>query len=149
MGWLKLAGSLKLYVTFAKEPCRKDYILQKRPIILRSLLIEATPYPTVQFDLTECTHTRRVKKRRITCAIPAGVVMWDGTRLLKFLSIRRIDSWCAKRATLLKILSAALITSSLRFLHICRVESWWWNCVVKWNKLQHTAVHTLSRLQCV
>jgi len=44
MGWLQLIGSLKLYVTFAKEPYKRDYILQKRPIILRSLPIEATPY---------------------------------------------------------------------------------------------------------
>jgi len=35
MGWLRLVGSLKLYVSFAKEPYKRDYILQKRPIILR------------------------------------------------------------------------------------------------------------------
>jgi len=44
MGWLWLLGSLKLQVSFAKEPCRRDYILQKRHIISRSLLIVATPY---------------------------------------------------------------------------------------------------------
>jgi len=44
MGWLRLEGSFKLYVSFAKEPCKRDYILQKRPIFLWSLLIEATPY---------------------------------------------------------------------------------------------------------
>jgi len=44
MGWLRVGGSLNLYVTFAKEPYKKDDILQKRPIILRSLLIVATPY---------------------------------------------------------------------------------------------------------
>jgi len=44
MGWLQVVGSLKLYVSFAKEPYKRDYILQKRPIILRSLLIVATPY---------------------------------------------------------------------------------------------------------
>ena len=43
MGWLRLEGSLKLYVSFAKEPYKRDYILQKRPTILRSLLIVATP----------------------------------------------------------------------------------------------------------
>jgi len=42
MGWLPLAGSLKLQVSFAKKPHKRDYILQKRPIILRSLLIVAT-----------------------------------------------------------------------------------------------------------
>jgi len=42
MGWLRLIGSLKLYVSIAKETYKRDDILQKRPIILRSLLIVAT-----------------------------------------------------------------------------------------------------------
>jgi len=45
MGWLRLLIPLKLQVSFAKEPYKRDYILQKRPIILRSLLIVGTPYP--------------------------------------------------------------------------------------------------------
>ena len=44
MGGLRLVGSLKLQVSFAKEPCKRCFILRKRPIILRSLLIVATPY---------------------------------------------------------------------------------------------------------
>jgi len=44
MGWSRLVGSLKLQVCFAKEPYKRDALLQKRPIILRSLLIVATPY---------------------------------------------------------------------------------------------------------
>jgi len=44
MGWLWLVGSLTLLVSFAKVPYKRDDILQKRPIILRSLLILATPY---------------------------------------------------------------------------------------------------------
>ena len=44
MGWLRLVGSLKTQVSFAKEPYKRDYILQKRPILLRSLLIIATPW---------------------------------------------------------------------------------------------------------
>ena len=43
MGQLRLVGSWKLYVSFAKEPYKRDDILQKRPIILRSLRIVATP----------------------------------------------------------------------------------------------------------
>jgi len=43
MGWLRLVGSLKSQVSFAKETYKRDDILQKRPIILRSLLIVATP----------------------------------------------------------------------------------------------------------
>jgi len=44
MGWLRLVGSLKLQVSFAKEPYKRDYILEKRPIVLRRLLIVVTPY---------------------------------------------------------------------------------------------------------
>jgi len=47
MGWLRFVGSLKLWVSSAKEPYKRDDILQKRPIISRSLLIVATPYDSV------------------------------------------------------------------------------------------------------
>jgi len=43
-GWLWLVGSIKLQVSFAKEPYKRDIILQKRPIILSILLTVATPY---------------------------------------------------------------------------------------------------------
>jgi len=46
MVWLQLVSSLKSYLSAAKEPCRNDYILQKRPIIVRSLLIVAIPSQT-------------------------------------------------------------------------------------------------------
>ena len=42
MGWLRLVGSLKLKVSFAKEPYKRDDILQKRPIVLSILLTVAT-----------------------------------------------------------------------------------------------------------
>ena len=44
MGWLRLVGSSKLQVSFAKVPYKRDDILHKRRMILRSLLIVATPY---------------------------------------------------------------------------------------------------------
>jgi len=44
MRWLRLVGSIKLQVCFAKEPYQRDYILQKRPIIISILLTIATPY---------------------------------------------------------------------------------------------------------
>ena len=44
MGWLRLSGSLKSQVSFAKEPYKRDDNLQKKPMILSSLLIVATPY---------------------------------------------------------------------------------------------------------
>ena len=43
IGWLRLVGSLKSQVSVAKEPYKRSNILQKRPVILRSLLIVATP----------------------------------------------------------------------------------------------------------
>ena len=39
MGWLRLVGSLKLKVSNAKEPYKRDDILQKTLIIWRRLLI--------------------------------------------------------------------------------------------------------------
>ena len=47
MGWLRLVESIKSYVSFAKATYKRDYILQKRPIILRSLLTVATPYACI------------------------------------------------------------------------------------------------------
>jgi len=35
MGWFWSVGSIKLKVSFAKEPYKKDCILPKRPIILK------------------------------------------------------------------------------------------------------------------
>jgi len=43
-GWLRWVGSIKLQFSFAKEPYKRDYILQKRPIIFSILLTVATPY---------------------------------------------------------------------------------------------------------
>jgi len=42
--WLQLEASIKLYVSFAKEPYKRDNTLYKRPIILSILLTVATPY---------------------------------------------------------------------------------------------------------
>jgi len=52
MGWLWLVGSIKLQVFFAKEPYKRDNILQKRPVILSILLTEATPYHRCQVKIS-------------------------------------------------------------------------------------------------
>ena len=44
MGWLQLVGSLKLNVSLENIGLFYRALLRKRPIILRSLLAEATPY---------------------------------------------------------------------------------------------------------
>jgi len=43
MGWLRLVGSLKLQDSFAEYRLFYGALLKKRPIILRGLLIVATP----------------------------------------------------------------------------------------------------------
>jgi len=60
MGWLRWVGSLKLYVSFAKEPYKRDDILQKRPVILRGLLIVATPYVWMRQHRQDFSHWARV-----------------------------------------------------------------------------------------
>ena len=62
MGWLRLAGSLKLYVSFAKEPYKTDCILQKRRIILRSLLIVGTSqlHLSVSVFVITCMYALRI-----------------------------------------------------------------------------------------
>ena len=54
MRWLRLVGSLESWVSFAKEPYKRDDILQKRHIVWKSLLIAATPYLSLSlsFDLS-------------------------------------------------------------------------------------------------
>jgi len=47
VGWLWLVGSIKLQVSFAKETYKRNYTLQKRPIILSILLTAATPYQSL------------------------------------------------------------------------------------------------------
>jgi len=44
MGWLRLVSSLKLQVSFAEHRLFYRALLQKRPVILRSLLVVAAPY---------------------------------------------------------------------------------------------------------
>jgi len=46
-GWLRLVGSLKLWVSFAKEPYKRDLYSPKRRIILRSLLIVVILYVSI------------------------------------------------------------------------------------------------------
>jgi len=44
MGWVRIVGSFKLQVSFAEYSLFYRALLQKRPMILRSQLIVATPY---------------------------------------------------------------------------------------------------------
>jgi len=53
MGWLRLVGSLKLQVSFAEYSLFYRALLQKRPIMLRSLLIVATPQQLGDVDMQQ------------------------------------------------------------------------------------------------
>ena len=55
MGWLRLVGSLKFQVSFAEHCLFYRALLQKRPMILRSLLIVATTY--IQNTCAMCATT--------------------------------------------------------------------------------------------
>jgi len=46
---LRLVGSLKVYVSFTEYSLFYKALLQQRPIILRSLLIVATPYTYLEY----------------------------------------------------------------------------------------------------
>ena len=59
--WLQLGGSLKLQGSFAKEPCKRDYILQKRPIILRRLQISRVTH--YESRAHNCTHLAYIAGR--------------------------------------------------------------------------------------
>ena len=52
--WLHVINSLKSQVSFAKKPYTRDVILPKRPMILRSLLIVATPYASATWRRCTC-----------------------------------------------------------------------------------------------
>ena len=55
MGWLRLVGSLKLYVSFAEYRLFYRALLRKRPIILRSLLtVATTPYCVHECHFAPC-----------------------------------------------------------------------------------------------
>ena len=56
-------GSLKWYVSFAKEPYKRDDILQKRLRKLRSLLIVATAYTHRLWPKSHGSHSRWMTRR--------------------------------------------------------------------------------------
>jgi len=58
MTWLRVVGSFKLSVSFAGYSLFCRALLQKRPVILRSLLIVATPYCTFECNIARSTGAR-------------------------------------------------------------------------------------------
>ena len=75
MGWLRLVGSLKVYVSFAEYSLFYRALLQKRPIILSSLLIEASPYHSI------CSKDKPITKKMLTY-LKRGLYIWKETYVL-------------------------------------------------------------------
>jgi len=72
--WLRWVGSIKSYVSFAKEPYKREYILQKRPIVWRSLLIVTR--------LPDCVSLKSVNERT-GWQRPIGCLIFRGHFLQK------------------------------------------------------------------
>jgi len=78
MGWLRLVGSLKLQVSFAEYRLFNRALLQKRPIISRSLRIVATPYGV----LTCVTRLNRTDQRTFIRSYVRQVAFICAARLI-------------------------------------------------------------------
>jgi len=76
MGWLTLGGSFRLLVSFAEYSLFYRALLQKRPIILRSLLIVVAPYPGVR----ECF-------RLVCIMIDSDSFATDDTPIIKIIGL--------------------------------------------------------------
>jgi len=93
MGWLRLVGSLTLKASFAKYRLFYRALLQKRPIILRSLLIVATPYHdayallSVDRGIVACNFSPR-NLTQVTSAMKPGQGGMVGFALVKRVSLR-------------------------------------------------------------
>ena len=61
MGWLRLVGSLKSKVSFVEYSLFYRALLQKWPMILWSLLIVATPYQTVSYEVIKAPSTNHTE----------------------------------------------------------------------------------------
>jgi len=85
MGWLWWVDPLKLQVSFAKEPYKRDDILQKRPVISRSQLIVATPYPFVLRRCLTC-----ISIRFLRCIPPRSAQPWNLSNLFSLQTVTPI-----------------------------------------------------------
>jgi len=128
MGWLRLVGSLKLYVSFAKGPYQRDDILQTRPIILRSLLIVATPYQigSTVVKTTQTTHPDLLASVGVL-VLSSGRITHDqnwtltslvfGFKCLEFLTLGSSLQHTSVRST------CGLKRTCVHYVQICRVRS--------------------------
>ena len=79
MGCLRLVCSLKLQVSFAEYRLFYRALLQKRPIIVRSLLIIATPYLGTVNSIEVLVNTFWIQKifcKKETCLVSLSQPLW-------------------------------------------------------------------------
>jgi len=67
MGWLRLVGSLKLQVSFVKEPYTRDDILQKRPHLCIGIRVYCSPYYNRVYSYGVATISRLLKIIGLFC----------------------------------------------------------------------------------
>jgi len=106
MGWLRLVRSLKLKVSLAEYSLFDRALLQKRPTILRRLLIVATPYRVIMWldDATEMwqnmfcvwdvTQVRRVRRNTQCIYI---VTKYDVLRVRRDTHNMMFHAWCSTK----------------------------------------------------
>jgi len=103
-GVLRLVGSLKLKVSFAKEPYKRDNILQKRPTIVRSLTNRSHP---IRLDWKVCFILRKLIEN-----IPAT---YFGT-----LDLQSLDLQCCKPLLIYSVVRSYSLLIYSQILH----DSW-------------------------
>jgi len=117
MGWLRLVGRLKLHVSFAKEPYERDNILQKRPIIVRSLLIGAIPYFLCQ------NQHRFSKKEKEQMLFQQMALLLSDTSSIEHLVMREFASGPPRYHLAIKgVRDGACLSKQSRW---CCFDIWW------------------------
>ena len=86
MGWLRLVGSLKSYVSFAEYSLFYRALLQKRPMIVRSLRIVATPYHSCWTHGQNSKHiyTRTLYRLKLKFTIKFLIVIFQNKTGLRY-----------------------------------------------------------------
>ena len=56
-----IVGSFKLYMSFAKEPYKRDYILQKRPINFLLVRTLRTPFEYTAYEVATISGLLKIK----------------------------------------------------------------------------------------
>jgi len=109
---------LRLYVSFAKEPYKSDYILQKRPIILRSLLVCAQLCSYYIFYKN--AHKRRCQLMQTACE--------ESPHICSTIGLWRDSFMCAITHSY-----ATQLTHIQRDLFMCKMRSFIWSVRVTWR----------------